>query len=711
VVRARSPRGDLALTTLALGEAGEVVSLPSIPRPGPVGGRLKLFSGAWDVTCRDTWVKEVLRKGLTFNWKIRPSIRRTSWFFQPPKDKVKFDRLLKEVDDLLAKRAIIEVPRDTPGWYSLVFLVPKKTGTFRPVFDLSQLNRHLVIPKFRMESAITIMRSLKKGDWVVSVDVKDAYLHVPIQQSFQKFLLFALLGKVYKFLVLPFGIATAPYVFTRIVGAMADVIHLKGVRFHHYLDDWLIVADSACQVKQAAEFVLKLAISLGWLPNWEKSMLTPTQTVVHVGIEYDLRLGLAFPPRARLEKLGEAAIPLLGNLSCTARQVLSLIGLIASMEKQVPYGRCFLRPLQWGLALQWRISRDHLDQKVLMTREMKETLSWWLDIHNTRVGKPLEQFAPDLQMFTDASQIAWGAHMNERQVSRLWSLEDKSLHINVLELKAVTYAYEMWSHHYGPGTKWLVFSDNTTVVAHINKQGGTRSRALSLEAEKLIRLAIVKGHFIKARHIPGKRNVWADQLSRPTKILGTEWSLCHRVFRTIREVFFDPQIDLFATSVNKKVQVFYSPLPESTALGTDAMSHPWDGMWAYAYPPTGFIREVLRKMQTSNCELLLVAPAWPTQAWYPLLLSLLVDEPRSLPVKENLLKQPGTNFFHKNPGMLRLHVWRLSNDRSRRLAFLDKCPDTSLERIGLPPIQYMKPSGAYTPVGVLDGRLIRARPL
>ena len=73
-----------------------------------------------------------------------------------------------------------------------------------------------------------------------------------------------------------------------------------------------------------------------------------------------------------------------------------------------------------------------------------------------------------------------------------------------------------------------------------------------------------------------------------------EWSLCPLRFQRIREVFFDPLIDLFATQANNRVPVFsYSPLPESTALGTDAMSHSWDGLWAYAYPPTGFIREVL----------------------------------------------------------------------------------------------------------------------
>jgi len=709
--RVKLERDDSLQTPQAVREEVRPVARPRIPQPGPVGGRLQGFVEAWSQISEDPWVVEVIRYGLTLSWLVKPSLTREPWFFQPPKHEEKFERLRLEISQLLANRSIEEVAPDTPAWYSLVFLVPKKTGGFRPVFDLSGLNRHLVIPRFHMESALTIMSSLKQGDWVVSIDIKDAYLHVPIHPEFRKYLHLAFLGKVYRFRVLPFGVATAPYVFTRLVSAMAAAIRLRGVKFHHYLDDWLIVGDSVQQVQRSARIVLELAVRLGWIPNWEKSCLTPTQCLVHVGIEYDLEKGLAFPPESRLSKLDSLATTLLACHKCSARQMLSLIGLLASMEKQVPFGRCFLRPLQWGLALQWSIMTEHLDRQVQMRLSMKEALRWWLDRSNTRRGRPLEQFVPDQLLFTDASMIAWGAHLNDWRVSRRWEPLETTLHINLLELRAVKYAYEMWGSHFGPGTKWLVFSDNTTVVAYLNKQGGTKSLSLCLEAEEVIRRVYRRNHILRARHIPGKRNVWADQLSRPTRILGTEWSLCTQVFKRIGECFFVPQIDLFATSVNHKCPVFYSPLPESTSLGTDAMSHPWDGIWAYAYPPTGFILEVLRKVQRSTCEILLVAPAWPRQAWYPLLLSLLVDDPRSLPCKQKLLKQPNTSFFHLNPDMLRLHVWRLSNDPSRRRVFLNRCQVTSREETELPPTRFMKPNGEYSNVGVSEGRWIRARPL
>ena len=579
------------------------------------------------------------------------------------------------------------------------------------MFDLSALNRHLVIPRFRMESPITIMGSLRRGNWLVSIDVKDAYLHVPIHPQYRRYLHLAFQGKVYRFRVLPFGIATAPYVFTRLVAAMAARFHREGIRFYHYLDDWLIVGDSPQEVHRSAIRVLQMSTGLGWIPNWDKSMLTPSQHLVHVGIEFDLERGLALPPVDRLQKLESMARPLLAGRQGTARQLLSLIGILASIEKQVPFGRCFLRPIQWGLALQWRIASDHLDEVVLVDPDMTEAIHWWLNPGNTRVGVSLEPFEPDLFLFTDASQEAWGAHLDDWQLSHLWSEEETGLHINQLELRAVRYAYQEWSPHFPRGNRWLVFTDNSTVVAHLNKQGGTRARHLSLEAEELLRLVRRNGHQLRARHIPGKRNVWADQLSRPSRVLSTEWSLCPRVFDHIAEVFFRPQIDLFATSVNTKVPVFYSPLPESTALGTDAISHSWDGMWAYAYPPTGFIREVLKKLQRSRCEMILVAPAWPGQPWFPLLLSLLVDEPRALPVREKLLRQPRTSFYHLNPGMLRLHAWRLSSDPTARRAFLERCPITSLEGTEPLPRWCIKPSGEYTPVGVVEDRLIRALPL
>ncbi len=683
-----------------------------VPRPGPVGGRLAQFIVNWrQVASTDSNVLEWVAKGLTFRWiDQKPPLRATPWFFPLPADQIKLELLQTEVSQLHTKLAIEEV-KEMTGFYSLIFLVPKKTGGWRPVFDLSNLNKYLIIPRFKMESALSVQKALKQGKWAVSIDVKDAYLHVPIRPSDRKYLKFAFEGKVYQFKVLPFGVATAPYVFTRIVRAMAAKCRMAGIQFHHYIDDWLIVADSPQQATDQAGFVLRLATSLGWIPNWAKSQLVPTQTFEYVGVQYDLSMGVALPPQKRVIKTIQLIKVMIDRRSVTARQTLSLIGLLASMEKQVPFGRCFMRPIQWCLALQWRILTDPLDRMVSLDASAIEAMRWWLVPANLYRGMPLREFLPDRTLFTDASQIGWGAHTDEQELSGTWSVTDQSSHINVLELRAVRRAFEHWGPQSPSGTRWLVFTDNSTVVAHVNKQGGTRSRELCLEAETLIRFAFEHNLMIRARHIPGVRNVLADALSRPDRVIGTEWSLNPEVFRRICRVFGTPNIDLFATSRNNKLPVFFSPLPESGALATDAMSQRWDGMYAYAYPPTRFLTEVLHKIARSSCEILVVAPCWPTQAWFPLLLSLLIDRPRVLPISDRLLRQPGTGIFHDSSHVLKLHVWRLSSDPSRRQAFLNRCPHTSRERTENPLLERTKLNGECSYVGVMEGALIHSLPL
>lgn len=691
---------------------GSVLSEFDLPQPGPVGGRLAQFVQNWsDLASSDNSVVAWVKFGLTFRWEAgKPPIRPKAWFFPVPGDREKFQLLQHEVQQLLEKRAI-EVVKDERGFYSLIFLVPKKTGGWRPVFDLSNLNKFLIIPRFKMESALSVQKALSKGKWAVSIDVKDAYLHVPIHPADRRYLKFAFEGSVYQFRVLPFGVATAPYVFTRIVRTMAARFRSVGIQFHHYIDDWLIIADSPSQAIEQSGFVLRLATSLGWIPNWAKSHLSPTQRFEYVGVDYDLERGVALPPRKRVLKAIAAMEVALTQSSITARQFLSIIGLLASMEKQVPFGRCFLRPIQWCLALQWRILTDRLDQVVSVDDRAREAMHWWRDHRNLFRGMPLAEYLPDRTFFTDASELAWGAHMDEHELSAVWNTSERALHINVLELRAVRRAFEIWGPQSPPGTKWLVFTDNSTVVAHINKQGGTRSSQLCLEAECLIRFAFKYRLFIRARHLPGHRNVLADALSRPDKIIGTEWSLHPGVFRRVCQAFGTPNIDLFATSRNHKLPVYFSPLPESEALAVDAMSQSWDGMFGYAYPPTRFLTEVLHKVARSQCEILLVAPCWPMQAWFPLLLSLLIDVPRVLPIEDRLLKQPGRDIFHDSVHVLKLHVWRLSSDPSRRQDFLSRCPYISRERIGDPPLKRMRLNGEYSYVGVTEGALIRSLPL
>lgn len=104
-----------------------------------------------------------------------------------PSSPIKRKLLLKYIVELKEKGAILEVPSDQKGkgFYSPLFLVKKKTGDSRPVLDLKNLNRNIKIEAFKMESLQSILLAVNLGDWMLSVDLSDAYLHIPIHPAFQ----------------------------------------------------------------------------------------------------------------------------------------------------------------------------------------------------------------------------------------------------------------------------------------------------------------------------------------------------------------------------------------------------------------------------------------------------------------------------------------------------------------------------------------------
>ena len=109
-----------------------------------------------------------------------------------------------------AHQGAIEPVSLTPGFYSYMFMVTKVSGGWRPTIDLSTLNNFVVRTPFRMETTQSVLRSIRRNDWMVSVDLKDAYLQVPIHPSSRRFLRFVEGGRTWQFRVLCFGLTTAP---------------------------------------------------------------------------------------------------------------------------------------------------------------------------------------------------------------------------------------------------------------------------------------------------------------------------------------------------------------------------------------------------------------------------------------------------------------------------------------------------------------------
>ena len=181
----------------------------------PPTGRLKYFQPVWQRITQDPWVLQVI-KGYQLELLSTP----TQHLQLPLPRLTQVDQkvLDQEVQELLDKQAVHQISAsDTAGFISSLFVVPKKDGGNRPVVNLKPLNQFLVYEHFKMEGIHMLRDLLRQGDYMVKIDLKDAYLTVPIWKGHQKYLRFLWKETLLEFACLPFGLATAPRVFTKLM--------------------------------------------------------------------------------------------------------------------------------------------------------------------------------------------------------------------------------------------------------------------------------------------------------------------------------------------------------------------------------------------------------------------------------------------------------------------------------------------------------------
>ena len=188
------------------------------PQVSPVGGRLSNFVEGWKRITNDPYVLSIIAKGYRLRFTSPPLLRPIPWEIRSPQDPKEVLGMREQISLMLQKNAITEVTPDSPGFYSNVFLIPGKKG-FRRVASShrsKESGRTYSRPSFPYVHTSSVLSSIEKGDYAFKIDLQDAYFHVPIHPSSRKYLRFAFENRVYQFRVLPFGLNTAPQVFTRL---------------------------------------------------------------------------------------------------------------------------------------------------------------------------------------------------------------------------------------------------------------------------------------------------------------------------------------------------------------------------------------------------------------------------------------------------------------------------------------------------------------
>ena len=236
---------------------------------------------------------------------------------------------------------------------------------------------------------------------------------------------------------------------------------------------------------------------------------------------------------------------------------------------------------------------------------------------------------------SDASLTGWGATSQNQRIGGPWSQTECRMHINCLELLAATLAVKTFLKNKNRMSV-LLRLDNTTAVAYINNLGGTISKDLVDLAKSLWMWCLERNIHIIAQHLPGVQNVIADAESR-TMIDWSDWQLNPVIISKILPIFGPIEVDMFASRLTAQCPAYFSWRPDPYTVATDAFLQDWSQIKGYANPPWSLIGRVLSKVQMDKAHIVLVAPVWKTQPWYPLLLQMLVAIPRLINHHQTML--------------------------------------------------------------------------
>ena len=565
------------------------------PENDSLAGRLQRFAPAWSSIAPSRW-QRVLQKGYHWTWKSKPPT------LSLPKLLVQSKALQVEVQALLEKGAIYPVSPE-PCFLAKIFAIPKPNGKVRLILDVSRLNEFIFVPELSFKNHGSFRKALVPPAWVVTLDLKEAYYHVPMHPRLHKFLALTCWGKLFYFKVLPFGLSPAPWVFQSLMSFPITRLQTEGVKVLSYLDDVVIWNPCKRTLLEHSHRAIETLSGLGFSINLEKSELVPSRTITWLGIQWDALAGTwALPPAFRLSITEQAASIIEANQVCR-RGWEKLLGSIAFAAQVSPVARRLRHSLLKFRHLPGPEDRDRL---VPLPRALRNPLLPWLAPTLLAAPAPLHNPPVSYRLWTDASKTGWGALGSDGRLARgAWSRKTAESHINLLEWLAVIRAFlflKLQNHHV------LVLSDNACVVGSAKKLG-SKSPQVHRQVHKFLKLAERTKCTFEFRHIRGRENVVADSLSRNTP-QEDEWSIPSEEFRRLESNHGRKlQVDLFATPVNKKVANYFCPFSYPLAAGKDAYSKDLNQFdQIYAFPPPNQAARLLEFLQSYHGGGLLILP-------------------------------------------------------------------------------------------------------
>ena len=214
------------------------------------------------------------------------------------------------------------------------------TGKKRLILDLRYVNKFLWKEKIRFEDWKVALEYFRKGVFMISFDLKAGYHHIEIFPEHSQFLSFSWefdgCTRYFSFQVLPFGLSTAPYIFTKCLRPLVKYWRSKGVCMVLYLDDSWICTRSKSECLCVSKAVKSDILAAGLVPNKEKSVWVPSPRIVWLGLSWDAQEGSIQVTERRISDILNTIADIQNYLPfVTARRLASLAGKLISLSPVV----------------------------------------------------------------------------------------------------------------------------------------------------------------------------------------------------------------------------------------------------------------------------------------------------------------------------------------------------------------------------------------
>ena len=415
------------------------------------------------------------------------------------------------IEELVLARCVVECSH-CPTVCRPLSVVTNATGKQRLVLDLRYINQYLPDRKFNYEGLSHVPSLFRRGDFFSTFDLKSGYHHVDIHEDCWSYLGFSwgcgMSRRWYMFRVLPFGLSTACYVFTKLLRPLVKRWRSKGLRCIVYIDG-ICASGSEQECISDTKLIISDLEHAGFILNVPKSMFEPTQVGSWLGFIIDLLKGRFFVPQEKVVRLVSCIDSALLSDMVGVRVLASIVGQVISMSLAIgSVARLRTRAL-------YRVINSRRFWLPLSVDACEE-LSFWKSSLQAFNGQPI-WFSPGITriIFSDASSSGYGGRHTVKVGPSVahgqWTDYEASLSSTWRELKAValvlcSFAPKLAGHR----VKW--FTDNQNLV-HI-VECGSRKPHLQTVAMNIFELCFRHGIRLDMEWIPRGLNDKADYISR-----------------------------------------------------------------------------------------------------------------------------------------------------------------------------------------------------